>query len=920
MNTNPITNHMNNSDAKSTISYIHVDSARRSKFPNIIPDSKIYNLPPYPLYFKNGSNKVVINFPGHPFQTGDKLVLNNINSKNIILQNILMVKKNSCFVRFFQQHHGLSIYGLYDPLNADEFAKIDYVHNLPTRFTESDDLPDGINEYYVLKKKINMYVQFSNIKGSNNNRTLIGNIPINYLNRKQRVYMIFRKNGFLFEQDPNSYLIALEKKSSINYADNINFVLNANNEPTSDVAANTIYIKFHNLYGVPLNYLNSDKHCQHLSITDRTKDTIVVDIGYPAIVDPKINFYHKSDFIDQYDGIINNHIGGGIQCYIRKIITIEPGFPNPNQYTYSLDRIYKNVVQAKIISSIFPNSQKLINNDPNDIVNNKLYWRNLSDGEHIYQLSITPGNYYSQQLKEVIETKFNQTPRIQFDSTNNYNDKGYNKYHIVTVDISEATDIVSISSFREVVQHDDIVSGPVLSISNNFVEFTTMTDLCSNFGIDSMNLDADAIVPQLIKPFDPELEELFIYLTPNSHCRIEKNFSNIYFNLYKYVKHIPTHANTTFLTNKETERRILLNFHRTKLLYPSDNSVQELHSINTPTMLTNFDFNYLTNEVNIANHKLHVGDIIITDQFIDPNFINEVFVYEIISIVNPEKIIVKKYNHGEKYKFIYDSIIINFGTQKNSHYWFDQITPNENTDKSLSFSSIVPLVENNNILRVKHPCHQLDIGCMITISGSNSINYVPASAINREHYIFKIIDDDHYEIILDIYIPEPMENYIGQNMVSIKFPDLFQLLFESRDTIGKILSFDRVGEKNSITPYKHTITNIDKYIYDDDYSMLGSDYKFKLKKISMYEYNYFYICSPELSCIGTSVPNVFATIYWMENSGASSINSFVTTTKFFSVPTTLSELHFSIHHPDGRLVEFNKLDHSFTIEIIEGSG
>ena len=48
----------------------------------------------------------------------------------------------------------------------------------------------------------------------------------------------------------------LNKKSSINYMDGINFIKDKFDKFTTILTTNTIYIKYNNLYGIPLNYLN----------------------------------------------------------------------------------------------------------------------------------------------------------------------------------------------------------------------------------------------------------------------------------------------------------------------------------------------------------------------------------------------------------------------------------------------------------------------------------------------------------------------------------------------------------------------------------------------------------------------------------------------------------------------------------------
>ncbi|XWV25231.1 hypothetical protein QJ856_gp0541 [Tupanvirus deep ocean] len=960
-------NQQKNINTQKYISYIHVDSSKRNLQP-INNYEDLYSLPPYPLYFTNGSSKVVVNFPNHPFQTNDRVALSNVVSKNVMLNNALMVKKNSYFVRIFHQNHGLSLYGLYDPTNENEFTKIGYVDTLPSSYNENEDIPDS-NQYYILKDNptINLMIQLSNIKGSDSTRTFIGNIPINYLNKKHNVYLLFIKNGQTFYSDPNSYLIVLERKSSINYLDGVNYIKDKNGNSTTITATNNVYIKFHNLYGVPLNYLNNgtpineNSKYPHVTILSTTDNTFTIDTNYNAIVDPDNSFYNNDDTTNpDFDGsiITNSNRGGGGQVYIRKIFETIPGYPNPNSYVYRLDKTYKNVIQAKIISSEFPNSQRIINNDPDDVINNKLYWRNLDDGDYIYQLSIEPGNYAPFELKNAIESAFNSTIHYKYTNeynagiippiiekytpTNNliYDENGYNKYHIVDVDISDVTDKVTFSSYKELVQQDKIDGTKIITVPDDLIEFTMAEDLRKNFGIDINNPNKAALVPLLIKPFDPLNDVLFIYFTPGSHIRIQNTFPYAYGNLYKYVSHHDDLVGgfNTFTAKIDTTTAILFNFNRIKQIYPISESHNEINSINTNTILTNFDYNYLTKEVYKPNHGLKIGDIIVTDQFTEPGNISDTYVYEIDNIIDTERFTIIKYNHGDRYKFIYDGIIINFNStnDNDSQYWLDQISANEeiiplmdpeqtvpgnNLNNTLSFVSINPLSINNNRMIIFHPNHQLNTGDKITITNSRSINQVPEVAINKQHVINRVLNENYYEVALDKYIPTDNEHKNSvPNIVAIKYPDIFQLFFNFQDTLGNLLSFNKVGEDIAITPYKHIIANTDPYTNDYNYDSLGSEYQQRLKKLNMTGYNYFYISCPELATINNTkpVPNVFSIIRWSDNPGSVVIDSFAPTTKYFNNPVaSISELHFTMIHPDGRLVEFNGLDHSFTIEIVE---
>ena len=942
------------------ISYINVDSGQRNRESSNVYDAELYTLPPYPLIFTNGSRIVTINLSNHSFVQDDRIALNNVLSKYIILQNILQVKKNSLFVKIHNPNHGLSLYGLYDPTNSTQFIPIGYVDNLPESYNETDDIPDTVQHFILnVNATTDLTIQLSNIKGLDISRTMIGNIPVNYLKRKQKVYLLFTKNGNTFVPDPDYYLIMLQKRSAINYADNKNYMKDKSETPTNIISTNTVHIQFYNLFGVPLKYLNSGTPINenmvypYHTVIDVTENTFSIDISYNAIVDPYYSFYNYNDSInsDNNVNIIGSSSGGGNQVFVRKVLETIDGYPNPNLYEYNLDRSYKNIVQARIVSSIFPNSQRIINNNGNDIINNRLYWRNLDDGDYIYFLEIPPGNYSISALENEIETAFSNKLRYPYSEeyqagiypeivgqstpTNSlrYDENGINKYHIIDVSISSETDVVSFTSYREIVQSDEIEPGPIsnriLVVPDYLVEFTMAENLQTNIGIGGTD-----IVPFETIPFSPDNnEQLYIYFTPNTQIRIKDTFPYTYHNLYKYVENIiPNNIPlvpgvNTFIAQLDTETAILVNFFRTKGIFPNPISVQEINSINTNTLLDNFYYDFLTNIVTKVNHQLNIGGLIITDQFNSHISLNQIFVYEITEILDADKFTVARIIPGTKYKFIYDSLIINFSADSNDTvYWLDQIIeiepimtlppPFEFNNNTLSMVMVKPRPENKQILRVYHPNHQFKAGYNIMISGSASINQVPSDAINREHTINKILNDDHYEILLDKYtfsnIPVILDH---TNTVFIRYPDIFQMFFSYPDTLGKILSFRNSGDSGSVTSYNHTIKNTNPYANEYRTSTIPPI------KLDMAGPTYFYISSPELANHYHNtkpVPNVFAIGRWFDEPGTVVFDSVVPSVRVFSSPLkSLSQLNIAISHPDGRLVEFNGLDHQFTIEILE---
>ena len=380
-------------------SYINVDSSQRNKQSASVYGKDLLSPPAFPLQFKHGSSMIQINISNHNLKKNDRISLNNVVSKNTILQNVVGVKKNSSFIRIHHIRHGLSLHGLYNPNNPSEFIAVDYVGDLPQAFQESSNIPDN-KQYYILAKNANL--DFSLTLAYTNSEAMIGNIPTNYLNQKHTVYLIFHNNNNVYEYDPDNYLIKLMKQSSVNYHDSLNTVYNK------------IHIRYNNLFGVPLSYIINVP----FSIIDATNNSLIIDSTYPAIIDPNNSFHEDTKMLTK---------GGGDQVFIRKISETNPGYPDPNSYTYPLDRIYKNVICAKIISSSFPNSQRVINKS-----NNKIYWRNLDDGNHIYQISITPGNYTTTQLKNAIQKEFSKTN------------------HDIKISICEATDTVTFSFWKKI--------------------------------------------------------------------------------------------------------------------------------------------------------------------------------------------------------------------------------------------------------------------------------------------------------------------------------------------------------------------------------------------------------------------------------------------------------------------------------------
>lgn len=868
------------------INYVKIDSEKRQKNANIIYDTK-YELTTMPIEFTHGSSTIKIFIENHKLNIDDHIHLFNVVSKNVTLKNVLSVKKNSMFIKITHENHELSLKGSYDPLNTNEFEKIEYVDDIPLTYGETHVIPDGFREFYILKKNydIDLFIQISNFKDTN---TFIGNIPINYINKKHRIFLLFNKIDGMYIPNKNQYVIKLEKKSSINY--HANQYLN---------------IKFNNLFGIPLELLNNIS--EPLKIKSIKPNYITVNIKISAIVDNELQIAK----------------GGGSLMYLKKIKQIMEGYPSPNNFKVILDKEYKNITQVKIINTIFPNINNLISDN-----NNKFYWRNLDDGSWIYRISVNPGNYSIDQLAKTLTHMLNNTIKYQYSKEyinqkepviiedlkpidfQKYDQNGYYKYNLFDVSISAENNIVSFKSYNEILQSDtDINDGIIINIPNNYMEFVMAENLKIDFGF-----KGTSIVNTIIYPFKPRLEILYIYFTKNSHMRITgTNLKYSYGNLYKYLVTLDS-SDTQPGYNKfnailESNVAILVNFFRDKWVYPMIQTFREVNSINTSTTLFNFEYNYLSNKVTLANHNLKIGDLIITDQFIDINSINKLYIYEITNILDIDNFTVKKILHGEEYKFVYDSILINFSDVP---YWLDQITLNTDimpingfpmNNNTLSFVSVVPKIQYNHIsnihiIKIKHPNHGLNKGTVIQITHSNPINFVPANVINDYHVINRILDDNHYEIILGKFTPLDSIVIYQNNIVSIKYPNLFQIFFNLPDTLGNLLGFSDTG--NNGTDYKYEISN-----------------KNDPRKINVNNNDYFYVTCPQLPILKNTKPvsNVFSEIQ-IKGHENKLFNTFVPLTSHKHIPK-LTELDFSVVDKNGNLINLQNHDFSMILEITE---
>ena len=265
--------------------------------------------------------------------------------------------------------------------------------------------------------------------------------------------------------------------------------------------------------------------------------------------------------------------------------------------------------------------------------------------------------------------------------------------------------------------------------------------------------------------------------------------------------------------------------------------------------------------------------------------------------------------------------------------------------KNINLSNCISVILNdpiNYILNIHHPKNILNVNDIITISKStlvtfkiissnnNQIYAIDSSYINNTFTIIEVIKETNsYNVILGAKnnITISLINYEsnGGEGINIQIPSKFSFLFNKNDTIGSELGFLNVGSIYSVTDFKYTITNSDKYINNINLNSVGNSITYNNGFFNMVgKYNYFlmYLNNIEYIYSNNNInKSAFAKILLNGNPGDILFNSFVEQPnnlydKNFPIPS-LSRFIISFLYPDGNNVLFRNINHSFTLKITE---
>jgi hypothetical protein len=219
-------------------------------------------------------------------------------------------------------------------------------------------------------------------------------------------------------------------------------------------------------------------------------------------------------------------------------------------------------------------------------------------------------------------------------------------------------------------------------------------------------------------------------------------------------------------------------------------------------------------------------------------------------------------------------------------------------------------------------------GDRIFITGSTDFYNISSSDINREsgHRIVRTLGNDFIEILLtNINTVANVGDTKGGYKIKIRTYAKFKMYFNFSDTMGDLLGFPYPGKEFSITPYcgqsnNFTITNKQSYYIDINQVYLANNsFNLNTYNTNYKSESYRYILLQAEGLNFNANPNGPPFFYkFLLNGPANSYiyNTFINTPIYFNPPLkSLKEFKFSFITPIGTPVNFNGLNHSFTLEI-----
>ena len=347
-----------------TTSLLNIDSS----FRNIQP-KHIYNLTNKiiksdPIKFTEGSNIIKFIYEDHGFVVGDNIIIQNVIGKIKILYQALYLIDNF------------------------DYAIINI---------ENNDIPENYTKYVN-----DLYINIE-IIGEQQSNNFINNIPFNSIIGIKKSFIandiinlnenVNKLSDFLYNSHSNEILNTkfLFIPLNIEYSNNTNYYYLLND---------VFKISYLHINGIKLGNLNANYPINNYNYQNSYMITNIINNNEFEIT---LNF---TSFASNYSG------GNNVQIY--KILNSVTGYPNSDNYVINLKKNFNNVINIELVSTEIPYVDILIKKNIND----KLYWKNIEDGNNIYTIQLDEGFYTTATLFDKLNKKLNSIPRIISTITN----------------------------------------------------------------------------------------------------------------------------------------------------------------------------------------------------------------------------------------------------------------------------------------------------------------------------------------------------------------------------------------------------------------------------------------------------------------------------------------------------------------------
>mgnify|MGYP003334306098 CR=1 FL=1 len=413
------------------ITYLNIDSRNRNKNPrNILENSQVF-LDNKSLTVTENSDIIKIKYKNHNLKTGNKIVIQNVigEQKTLISALVLVNEFDYIFVNFID--HNLD----------SNYLK--YQSNFEINIEILDDLTKS--DYKKNNISLNSFIGIQDAIYCDD-VTLPSNIETILDDNLENI----KKNYFLIKL-PFDYISSND----------------------SDVLDYMIKVTFLNIGNIPIKYINSNypinyKHYQ----------------GFQEITKVESNYIYYKSKIKSYKTLSS----GGSKVNISKVLRINPGYPNSNEYTINLKNNFTNIDSIRMISSEIPFVDLLIKKSGTH-KNNMLYWKQYEDGDHIYSIQVGEGNYNSSFLTNELESLMNKVERINsttknpiyndfkfeigpITDTKNNQDFKVNSYQTIPLpnSIAVSTETIDDNEYYKLIithKNNNLIKGDKITISNS---------------------------------------------------------------------------------------------------------------------------------------------------------------------------------------------------------------------------------------------------------------------------------------------------------------------------------------------------------------------------------------------------------------------------------------------------------------------